>query len=305
MPPSSRATLIGAIALLLWSCQALLTRLTGAVPPFQLVAMTFSLAALLALGRWRIRGESPLTRLRQPVGAWALSVTGLFGYHFLYFTALKIAPPVETTLLNYLWPLLIVLFSALLVRDEPLRPRHIAGALAGLGGAALLVLGSGQNAAFDPAFALGYASAVACSIIWALYSVLNRRYRNVPSDAVGGFCGATAILALISHLLFESWVWPQPGQWVAILALGLGPLGAAFFVWDYGCKHGNIRALGTLAYGGPLVSIGLLILHGDGELTEQVALAALLIIGGAALGAGDLVSWRGLRARWTRPKTHA
>jgi len=285
--------------LLLWSTLALLTALSGETPPFQLVAIAFGLASLIALFKWLLRGEAILPKLRQPPGAWVLGVAGLFGYHFFYFLALRLAPPLEANLLNYLWPLLIVLFSTFLP-GERLRPRHVLGALAGMGGAALLIT-RGGGASFDPRYALGYAAAVACGFIWACYSVLNRRYRQVPSDAVGGFCAATAVLALICHLLFEQTVVPQGGQWLAILVLGLGPVGAAFFVWDYGCKHGNIRALGALAYGVPLVSNGLLIAFGRGELTGLVLLSGLMIIGGAALGAGEMVAWRrlfsGLRTR--------
>ncbi|OIR07956.1 aromatic amino acid exporter YddG [mine drainage metagenome] len=287
---SARATLIGALALLLWGTLAILTLWSGAVPPFQLVAMAFSLGFLIALVNWLVRGQAIWPRLKQPVGAWLLGVAGLFGYHFFYFLALRLAPPLEANLLNYLWPLLIVLFAALLP-GEVLRPRHLLGALAGLAGAALLIVKSG-GVRFEGRYALGYGAALACGVIWAGYSVLNRRYREVPSDAVGGFCAATALLALACHLAFEKTVWPEGWQWAAVLAMGLGPVGAAFFVWDLGCKHGNLRALGAMAYGVPLLSNGLLIAFGRGVLSWRVAAAAALIIGGAALGAGDLVRRR-------------
>ena len=131
MAPTSRATLVGAFALLLWSTLALLSTLAGAVPPFELVCMAFALATLIAVVKWLVYGQSPIARLRQPLGAWLLGVAGLFGYHFFYFLALRLAPPVEANLLNYLWPLLIVLFSTALP-GERLRLRHVAGALAGL-----------------------------------------------------------------------------------------------------------------------------------------------------------------------------
>lgn len=291
MTAASRGTLVGGLALLLWSTLALLTTLAGGLPPFQMVAMAFGLAFLLALGKWLLRGEAILPRLRQPIGAWALGVAGLFGYHLFYFLALRLAPPIEANLLNYLWPLLIVLFAALLPGGG-LTARHGLGALAGLAGAALLI-GRGGQAGFDPRFAAGYGSALLCAVIWSAYSVLNRRFfKAVPSDTVGGFCAATALLALLCHLIAESTVWPVGWQWGAMIALGLGPVGAAFFVWDYGCKHGDIRALGTLAYAVPLLSNGLLIATGRGEATWQVAVAALLIIGGAALGAGDILLGR-------------
>ncbi|HEX7006092.1 MAG TPA: DMT family transporter [Alphaproteobacteria bacterium] len=289
-PEVARATLIGATAVLLWATLALLTTLSGAVPPFQLVAMAFGLAFLLALGGWLLRGEPVAAHLRQPTQVWALGIGGLFGYHFFYFMALRNAPPVEASLINYLWPLLIVLFSALLP-GERLRWFHVAGALAGLAGTMLLIAGDGA-AGFAGAYWLGYLAAFACAFVWAGYSVLSRRFGQVPTHAVGGFCGATALLAFICHLLFETTVWPVGGQWLAVLALGLGPVGAAFFVWDHGVKRGDIRALGAFAYAAPLLSTVLLVAFGQGAATWRIAAACLLITGGAALAAGDL-----LRAR--------
>ncbi|HVO14667.1 MAG TPA: DMT family transporter [Alphaproteobacteria bacterium] len=274
----------------MWATLALLTTLTGAVPPFQLVAMAFAVAFLLALVGWVARGRSILSVLRQPPPVWALGVAGLFGYHFFYFLALRQAPAVEASLINYLWPLLIVLFSALLP-GERLRWFHVLGAAAGLVGTALLIAGGGA-AGFAAAHWLGYLAAFACAFVWSGYSVLSRRFGQVPTDAVGGFCGATAVLAALCHLLFETTVWPVGAEWLAVLALGMGPVGAAFFVWDHGVKHGDIRALGAFAYAAPLLSTVLLIAFGRGAPSWRIAAACVLITGGAALAAGDLLRRR-------------
>ncbi|WP_430396089.1 aromatic amino acid exporter YddG [Ferrovibrio sp.] len=280
------ATLIGACAILLWSSLALLTTFTGAVPPLQLTGMTFSIAALLAFGSWIARRENPLGYLRQPVAIWALGIFGLFGYHALYFIALKFAPPVEASLINYLWPLLIVAFSALLP-SERLRWFHSTGVLLGLCGTVVLFLG--KEIAFDPAHLPGFLAAFACAFTWSIYSVLCRRVPDVPTGSIGGFCAAAALLAWIGHGVWETTLWPSNAtEWLAVLALGLGPAGGAFFLWDIGMKRGDIRALGAMAYGTPLLSTLLLILFGKGAFTWQVATACLLIAGGAVLGAGDL-----------------
>jgi len=285
-----RATLIGGSAVLMWATLALLTTLTGAVPPFQLVAMAFAIAFLLALGAWLVRGASVAAHLRQPPAVWALGIAGLFGYHFFYFMALRNAPAVEASLINYLWPLLIVLFSAFLP-GERLRWFHVLGALAGLAGTVLLLAGSGP-AGFAGEHWLGYLAAFACAFVWSGYSVLSRRFGQVPTDAVGGFCGATAVLAALCHVLFEVTVWPAGAEWLAVLALGLGPVGAAFFVWDHGVKRGDIKALGAFAYAAPLLSTVLLVAFGQGSATWRIAAACVLITGGAALAAGDLLRRR-------------
>lgn len=285
-PQTLRATLIGGSAVLMWSTLALLTVGTGEAPPFQLVAMAFSVATLIGVGLWVRQGGPWLRHLRLPWPVWVNGVVGLFGYHFFYFLALDHAPAVEANLINYLWPLLIVLFSALLP-GERLRWFHAAGALLGMIGAVLLILRGGRLE-LDLRYVGGYGAALVAAVLWASYSVISRRFGSIPTQAVGGFCGVTAILATLAHLAFETTVWPTGWAWLAVLGLGLGPVGVAFFTWDMGVKHGNIRALGALAYATPLLSTLLLISFGLAEPTWSVLAACGLIVGGAVLAAGDL-----------------
>ncbi|GAB4376772.1 MAG: EamA family transporter [Elainellaceae cyanobacterium] len=283
-----KPTLIGFTAILMWATLALLTELSGEVPPFQLTAMSFTIASCIGVALWLRKGGKVWHHLRLPVAAWMLGIFGLFGYHFFYFMALRQAPAVEASLIAYLWPLLIVLFSAWLP-GEQLRWFHGVGAIAGFLGAGLLVT-KGQSLTFNAQYSLGYLAAFVCALTWSSYSVLSRRFGSIPTDAVGGFCGVTAILAWICHVLFEPTILPIGGEWLAILCLGLGPVGLAFFVWDYGVKRGNIRALGALSYTAPLLSTLLLIACGLADASWTIAIACLLIVGGAFLAAGDF--WR-------------
>lgn len=283
-----QATLIGAIAPMLWATLALFTTFAAGVPPFQLVTATFAIAFAVALARWCLEGRAAFARLRQPWPVWLFGIAALFGYHVLYFIALGNAPAVEASLICYLWPLLIVLLSALLP-GERLRAWHVIGALAGMAGAALLVT-SGGEVSFRSEYALGYGAAFLCALTWSSYSVLSRRLGQVPTDAVGGFCGGTAVLGLASHLLFEETVWPDATGWAAIAALGLGPVGAAFFVWDYGVKRGDIKALGALSYASPLISTLLLVAFGRAAPGWTIAAACALIVCGALVASREL--WR-------------
>jgi drug/metabolite transporter (DMT)-like permease len=282
---SRAATAVGFGAILLWSSLALLTTMAGPVPPFQMTAMAFSLGFAIALLKWLVRREPLGRHLALPLRVWALGVGGLFGYHACYFAALALAPPVEANLINYLWPLLIVVFSGLLP-GERLRWWHVAGTLAGLAGCILLV--GGGAGGIDAKYAVGYLAALAAALTWSGYSVLSRRVREVPTDAVGGFCGATALLALVAHLVFERTYVPQAGEWAAIVALGIGPVGAAFYLWDYGVKRGDIKSLGALSYMTPLLSTLLLVLFGRAEPSLRLALACLLIVGGALFASREL-----------------
>jgi drug/metabolite transporter (DMT)-like permease len=279
------ATGLGFGAILLWASLAVLTTMAGPVPPFQMTAMAFSLGFSLAAAKWIIARERIGRHLALPPRVWALGIGGLFGYHACYFAALALAPPVEANLLNYLWPLLIVVFSGLLP-GERLRWWHLAGTAAGLAGCVLLVGGGATG--IEMRYAAGYLAALGAALIWSSYSVLSRRVREVPTDAVGAFCGATAVLAFIAHLLFEQTYVPRGGEWLAILLLGLGPVGAAFYLWDYGVKRGDIKALGALSYMTPLLSTFLLVLFGRAEASLRLGLACLLIVGGAVLASREL-----------------
>ena len=201
---SPAATLVGLGAIALWSVLALLTASAGAIPPFELAALTFAVGGGLGLVYAAARGR--LAALIQPWPVWAVGVGGLFGYHALYFAALNRAPPAEASLIAYLWPLLIVLFSALLP-GERLRARHLVGAALGFAGAATLFAGKAGGfsfAAIDPRVLSGYALALACAFVWSSYSVLSRRLKAAPTEAVAGFCLATAALAAICHYAFET-----------------------------------------------------------------------------------------------------
>lgn len=280
-----KPTLIGFSAILMWATLALFTELSGSVPPFQLTAMSFTIAFLIGVATWVRDGGNPLQYLKLPLPVWSLGIIGLFGYHFFYFLALGNAPAVEASLIAYLWPLLIVFFSALLP-GERLRWFHCAGALAGFLGAGLLVT-KGQSFSFDPRYTLGYGAAIICALTWSSYSVLSRRFGSIPTNAVGGFCGVTAALAWLFHFGLEATMWPVGWEWFAVLGLGLGPVGLAFFTWDYGVKHGNIKVLGALSYLAPLLSTVLLIVCGRAEATWVVGVACLLIVGGALLAILD------------------
>lgn len=277
-----RATLIGFIAVMLWSLLALLTVGSVPVPPLQLTAICFAIGGTLGL-TWTIAtgGFHRLAQVNWRI--YVFGTAGLFGYHFLYFSALRSAPAAQAGLIAYLWPLLIVLFSGLLP-NETLKRGHIIGALISFVGAGMIVLNGGAE--FQADAMLGYGLALMCAFTWAGYSVLSRRLGDIPTDSVAVFCLATAALSMVAHLTLETTVWPEMAiGWGSIIALGLGPVGLAFYVWDIGVKRGNIQLLGVAAYAAPLLSTVVLVIAGIAKPTWALLIAALLITAGAALAA--------------------
>ncbi len=288
------ATLTGLLAILLWATLAPLTVLASGVPPMQLVAMSFTVGALIGLAYLAVRPAARVEIRKVTLPAALIGVAGLLGFHFFYFLSLSLAPPLEANLVNYLWPLLIVLFSALLPdREGGLRAHHVAGALIAFAGAALAITKGERLPALSGGAMAGYGVALLSALTWASYSVLSRLFANVPSSAVTIYCAATAIAGAAAHLALEATAWPLSGvQWLAAAGLGLGPVGLAFYVWDHGCKHGDLRVLGVSAYFAPLLSTVLLVATGLSEGGAALWIAALAITGGALLASKDMLRFR-------------
>ncbi|MFY2764182.1 DMT family transporter [Arenimonas sp. MALMAid1274] len=283
MSPRHGATLAGLAAVLLWSTLALLTAGTGRLPVFQVLATGFGIAGLAGCALLLRPGGPGLGALRQPWPAARLAIAALLGYHGLYFFALKHAPAVEANLINYLWPLLIVVFAAA-IGGTRVRAAQWLGTALGLAAAVLLVSRGGQ-VQVDPAHWPGYAAALGAALVWALYSVLNRRHAAAPSTAMAGTCLAVGLFGACLHLALETTVAPTPVQWLLLLALGLGPTGIAFWLWDIGTKRGDLALLGTLSYAAPVLSTGWLLLAGRATPHWSQAVAVALLLAGAALSA--------------------
>ncbi|GAA6159321.1 EamA family transporter [Ruegeria sp. HU-ET01832] len=279
----TRATGIGFVAVLLWALLALFTVGSAPTPPLLLNALCFSIGGTLGLGwTWATGGLSQLREI--PWTTYLFGTIGLFGYHALYFSALRMAPAAEAGLIAYLWPLLIVLFSGLLP-GEQLRIGHLIGACLGFAGAAVIIAGGGSSG-FQTEHLPGYALALMCALTWSGYSVLSRRLGDTPTSSVAVFCVATAVASGLLHIAVEETVWPETILgWGSVIALGLGPVGLAFYVWDIGVKQGDIQILGTSSYAAPLLSTLVLVVAGIAAPSWGLAIAAVLITGGALIAA--------------------
>lgn len=282
---AKRGNIYGILAILLWGSLALFSILTTNIPAFQLTAMAFFVASFIGLILLKKQNIKIKALFEVPLKVWIIGVSGLFGYHFFYFLAMKNAPAVEANLLNYLWPLLIVLFSSFLP-NEKLRWFHILGASFGLIGAFLLV-SKGGSFSFDVQYMWGYIFALIAALTWSSYSVISRTLSHVPTYAVTGFCIATVVLSTICHFIFETTVIPNQSELLGALMLGLGPVGGAFYLWDYGVKNADIKLLGSISYFTPLLSTFILVLLGYANFTMEITLACGFIILGSFISSAE------------------
>ena len=265
------AAAVGAI--LLWSTLAALGLSLAHLPPFLLTGCALVIGAVPGLAQWR--------RWHVPLPTLLIGIGGLFGFHFLLFLALRLAPPVEANLVNYLWPLLIVVLTPVLLPGWRLTARHAVAAMLGFGGAALAI--GISPVTLTPRSALGFALAAGSAAVWACYSLLCRRVPPFSSWAIGGFALASGLLALACHVAFEPKVTIAAADALRLLALGFGPMGTAFYLWDIAMKRGDPRVVGVMAYATPLLSTALLLAVTHRPLTLALAFATLLIVGAAVL----------------------
>lgn len=283
------ATPLALVAIALWGTLAWLGVRMSAMPPFLLVGSALTIAGLLAAPLWRQWRVAP--------GVLALGIYGLFGFHFFLFIALRLAPPLPANLVNYLWPLLMVLLAPVFLRDTRLTARHVIGGLLGFAGA-IVAITNGRVASWNAIDAIsadvsgrvawGYAAALLSAFIWATYSLLGQRLGQrgspFPTAAIGLFCLVSGLLALACHALLEAPYRIAASDALPLAALAIGPMGAAFFLWDAALKRGDARAIGTLAYLTPLISTGLLGLDDPARFGWPIVVALALVLGGALVG---------------------
>ncbi|MCU0762286.1 MAG: DMT family transporter [Hydrogenophaga sp.] len=267
---------LGAIAL--WASLAALGVSLAHVPPFLLTGLALLVGSLIALPLSRF----DLRQWRLPASTLALGVYGLFGYHLLFFIALRFAPPVQANLVNYLWPLGIVVMAPLFLPGVSLTAKHLLAALLGFAGAALAILGRSTDGA-AAVWAWGYLPAAGSAFIWASYSLLTQRVQSFPTAAIGSFALVSGVLSLLCHALLEPAVTLSGRDWGLILLLGLGPLGGAFFLWDAALKRGDARQIGVLSFITPLLSTVILLWLSREPPSLSVAMAACMIVTAAVL----------------------
>lgn len=264
------------LTILLWSTLATLTSRITSVSPLVLVGLVLFFCGLGAVPFWR--------QWRAPLVTWLVTITAFLGYHLLLFSAFRHAPVLEANLINYLWPLMIILFTPVLLHNHPLHRQHLLAGLFGLIGTLLVMVDGTLLPRWD--YLPGYLLALAAAVTWGFYSVLSRRLPSAPAPVIGACC-------LFSGLLVPGYRPPDRGpsalgsdleqRLVADHRFGRRPYGHRLHYLVSGPAR-DPRRIGALAYLTPLLSTLFLVLINGESLSLRHVVAGVLIIGGALLG---------------------
>lgn len=211
----------------------------------------------------------------------ALGLLGIFGYHALLFAALELAPIVEANLLNYLWPLLIVLLSPLIARER-VSPLVLVGSVVGFAGAAIVVT-QGKRPDLAAADAFGYLLALLAAFAWSTFSLFLKRIGPAGENRMALFTVWSLGAAIVWAFAADGLVVPPQRALVAAAWVGVGPMALAFVCWERAMMRGRASTIGALSYLDPLLSTLCVGWALGKPLTTPTWIGMALIVAGAAL----------------------
>lgn len=276
----TRARRLGLAAVLLWSTASTAFELgLSQATPFDLLFLSacVSLGALAVAALLRRR----LPSRRMLLQAAPLGFLNPLLYYLVLLEAYDRLPAQVAMVVNYLWPMMLVLLGAALPGGR-LRSRSLAAmAVSFLGVAVMALLHPGQGGGMDPA---GLALALGSTVIWAAYWTAGVRLGGDPAARLtAGFAWGVLFLA-VAALLTGRPCTPGPGALAAAAWIGLFEMGVTYVVWLSALSASREPAeVGALVYLTPFLSLAVIAT----VLREPVAPATLaglvLVLGGIAL----------------------
>ena len=270
-----------AVTVVLWGAMPALTKdLLNSLPNFETLALS-SLFAFMFLFAVNYRDDT-LKKLSvdEILTAAALGFLGLFLYSAFFYYGLARMTSQEACILNYLWPLMIVLFSCPIL-GEPLTRRKLLAVAMSFGGVVLVMAGGTSTENFSADKILGALSCVIAAACYGLFSVLNKKRRLNQKLAMMIIWATTAICAFVSGYFFEQWLMPGIRQIFGLLWLGVMINAVAYLTWALALeKTSDTARTANLAYLVPVLAIFISTLVFGEELSFTVIPALVLIIGG-------------------------
>ncbi len=279
-----KSLMYGIGAVLIWSTLASVVKsVVTSIPNLEALAIS-SLIAFLTLfflnlqsGRLKHLRDYSARRYLHMIG---LGLIGMFLYSAFYYLGLSQLSSQEACILNYLWPIMLVLFSVLLLHEKLTVLKFLA-MICSFVGVVVLSAGGGKVAGNH---LLGVISCVAAAALYGLFCVLNKKTGYDEMISMMVIWLATAAASAGSGLVPETWVPIVGKQWIGMLWNGVMVNAMAYLFWALALKNSsNTAATANLAYLTPLLSlfVSALLLHE--RITLHALLALCFILGGIVI----------------------
>ncbi len=298
-----RATYLGLGALTMWTVEPLLISEVNSLPIFEVLSIIFFSSFMLTAIRLT-KQKRWHSVLKQPAFIWGAGLLGICLSDFAYIYGAKYAPIAHVDLIDYLWPCLVVAFTSMLP-NERFSVQHIVGALLGLVGIYVLVHNEVSQNGFNTGYLFGYLLALFGAFLWGGYSAFSRYHKNVPTEMIGMYCGLGAVLCLLLHLKFETFVMPTASEGSLAVLTGITGAGIAYQLWDHGVKFGNVYLLSSATYIARISAMALLVMFGKEPLTLSLVIACLLTSFGVFLSGLDTPTLKRLSKKIFAPNASA
>lgn len=275
------ATGVGCIAILLWSVGALITTTFKNLPSYEIISITLGSASLTLFatiawqGKWDVFEKAELF----PILLATCAITGL---QYFYNEAFKYAPALDADLINYLWPIHLLLLSTILP-NERLRMNQLLGAILAFLGIMVLLITTTAHSLPGANYVYGCFAALLDGLLWASYMIITRYFKRNPYEMTAVYFGLGALFTLTLHFKYETYVAPTYTQSAGLLTMGVFVIGSAYTLWTYGIKYGNYKLMSVIAYLTPILSVGFLALFRKATLSSSMMLACLLVTLGGTL----------------------
>lgn len=210
-----------------------------------------------------------------------LGFIGLFIYSALYYYGLSEMTSQKACIVNYLWPIMLVIFSCIILKEKMTVMKLVAMVCSFIG-IVILSVGSGENS--DGNVALGIISCVIAAACYGLFSVLNKKYNFDQNISMMIMWLVAAVCSTILGLLTENWVLIKGEQWLGLLWLGIVVDAIAYLLWALALNGaGNTAKIANLAFLTPFLSLVVSALFLKEEIELRAVIALVFIIGGILL----------------------
>lgn len=270
------------LTVLIWSTLATVVKLVlKDIPNFQALAISSAFAFVFLLILNIINGsikEMKHYRIKDCLTMAGLGFLGLFMYSALYYYGIAELGSQEACILNYLWPMMIVIFACIILKER-ITVKKIIAMLMSFAGIVVLTLSSGGASSGNRLF--GIIACVTAAVCYGLFSVLNKKHSLNQNVTMMWIWFTTAVCSLVLSLIFENWQPIAGVQWLGIAWLGIVVNAVAYLLWAIALKGASDSAkIANLAYLVPFISIIISWLVLKEQITINAVLALVLIIGG-------------------------